>query len=145
MLWGQFIIRHVIVKETTNWIVFFAGFDDIGYQYVIGGDGTVFEGRGSKYGGSHSPGYNTKSIGVCLLGNFMTTLPSSNAVSSLKKLHTCLQHQGMLSANNSVFGHKDVRPTSCPGKEFYDRILTEDFGSFWHRIEPVMWTGQSYR
>ncbi|XP_060081507.1 peptidoglycan-recognition protein SC2-like [Ylistrum balloti] len=118
----------------------FSGFDDIGYQYVIGGDGTVFEGRGWKYQGAHSPGYNTKSIGVCLLGNFTATLPSNDAATSLKNLHVCLQSINVLSPNNSVYGHRDIRQTECPGTEFYKTLKTQ-FAPFWHSIEPEMWKG----
>ncbi|XP_033731549.1 peptidoglycan-recognition protein SB1-like [Pecten maximus] len=115
------------------------GFDDIGYHYLIGGDGTVFEGRGGRVKGAHSPGYNNRSIGVCLLGDFTKTLPTTDATTSLKRLHACLQIKGVLSVNNSVFGHRDARPTECPGSKFYSS-LHEEFGDFWHRIKPEMWT-----
>jgi hypothetical protein len=44
--------------------------NDIGYNFLIGEDGNVYEGRGWDSVGAHAPGYNTQSIGVCLIGNF---------------------------------------------------------------------------
>ncbi|XP_069118480.1 peptidoglycan-recognition protein SB1-like [Argopecten irradians] len=127
------------MKEVQKEQQYKKNFSDIAYHYLIGGDGTVFEGRGGKFRGAHSPGYNGKSIGVCLLGNFMTTEPTSKAMASLTKLHTCLMSVGVLSEDNSVFGHRDVRPTACPGDVFY-KILPDKFKPYWHRIEPEMWT-----
>lgn len=40
-------------------------------RFQIGGDGSIFEGRGWGIHGAHVPKYNSRSIGICLLGNFM--------------------------------------------------------------------------
>lgn len=39
--------------------------------FQIGGNGSIFEGRGWGIFGTHAPRYNSRSIGICLLGNFM--------------------------------------------------------------------------
>lgn len=44
------------------------GLLDIGYHYIIERDGEVVEGRGRDVIGSHTPGHNMDSIGVCLVG-----------------------------------------------------------------------------
>lgn len=49
------------------------GWWDIGYSFLIGEDGNVYEGRGWNYVGAHAPGYNTQSIGICVLGDFSGT------------------------------------------------------------------------
>jgi len=46
------------------------GWWDIGYNFLIGEDGNAYEGRGWDYVGAHAPGYNTQSIGICILGHF---------------------------------------------------------------------------
>lgn len=43
---------------------------DIGYNFLVGGDGNVYEGRGWDIHGAHLPELNSNSIGICLLGNF---------------------------------------------------------------------------
>ncbi len=44
------------------------GFIKIGYHYVIRRDGTVETGRPTSEIGAHVEGYNSSSIGVCLVG-----------------------------------------------------------------------------
>lgn len=46
------------------------GWSDIGYNFVIGQDGSVYEGRGWDNTGAHAPGYNNRSIGICIIGDF---------------------------------------------------------------------------
>ena len=44
------------------------GFNSIGYHWVIKRDGTLERGRSEDKIGAHVVGWNTKSIGVCLIG-----------------------------------------------------------------------------
>jgi N-acetyl-anhydromuramyl-L-alanine amidase AmpD len=44
------------------------GWDDVGYHFVITTDGTLQKGRSIEKIGSHVQGYNTNSIGICLIG-----------------------------------------------------------------------------
>src|SRR5690242_7167108 len=44
------------------------GWSDIGYHHVIRRDGTIEEGRDESIPGAHVEGYNSCSIGVCLVG-----------------------------------------------------------------------------
>jgi hypothetical protein len=76
------------------------GFTDIGYNFLIGPDGEIFEGRRArKYGpnelhtgedavgnaiiGGHTKGHNAGSCGIAMIGNFMNTTPSRAALDSL--------------------------------------------------------------
>lgn len=59
-----------IVREYQNMHLDERGWFDIGYSFVIGEDGNVYEGRGWDYVGAHAPGYNTQSIGICIIGDF---------------------------------------------------------------------------
>ena len=45
--------------------------DDIGYNFLVAPTGEIFEGRGWGVKGSHSIPYNSKSIGICVIGNYM--------------------------------------------------------------------------
>ncbi|XP_055349573.1 fibroblast growth factor receptor-like isoform X2 [Paramacrobiotus metropolitanus] len=49
-----------------------SSFFDIAYNFVIGGDGSVFEGRGWHHKGSVTPMYNSRAIGVGLIGWLQT-------------------------------------------------------------------------
>lgn len=44
------------------------GWLGIGYHWVIRRDGTLEQGRKENVAGAHTQGYNSKSIGVCLVG-----------------------------------------------------------------------------
>ena len=76
------------------------GFTDIGYHFLIGPDGQIFEGRRARaYGkselhtgedpagnaiiGGHTQGRNAGTCGIALIGNFMKTSPSNAAIASL--------------------------------------------------------------
>jgi len=62
-----------IVRSYQNFHMDDRGWSDIGYNFVIGEDGNVYEGRGWNYVGAHAPGYNTQSIGICIIGDFTGT------------------------------------------------------------------------
>jgi len=44
------------------------GWSDIGYHYVIRRDGVCEDGRAEKRAGAHVKGFNSNSIGVCMIG-----------------------------------------------------------------------------
>ncbi|PSN46119.1 hypothetical protein C0J52_12080 [Blattella germanica] len=53
--------------DTHNW-------NDIGYNFIIGEDGNVYEGRGWNIVGAHAPTFNDRSIGICIIGDFTASL-----------------------------------------------------------------------
>ena len=55
------------VEEIREWHLE-RNFNDIGYHYVIRRDGTLEMGRSVEIVGAHCYGYNTGSIGICLVG-----------------------------------------------------------------------------
>ena len=61
---------------------------NIGYHYIIYGDGTVKQYRLDNEIGAHTKeqGMNLKSLGVCLIGDFDKELPSESQINSLKTL-----------------------------------------------------------
>lgn len=54
------------------------GLLDIGYHALIERDGTIFETRQHGLIGSHTPGHNLYSIGICLLGGMGAAGPEDN-------------------------------------------------------------------
>ena len=55
-------------KEIRQWHVKDRGWRDIGYHYVIRRNGEVEAGRPLEQAGAHVSGYNSNSIGICLVG-----------------------------------------------------------------------------
>lgn len=102
----------------------------IGYHFVIGnGDGMpdgaiepTFRWRTQIQGahaGSTNKDYNERGIGVCLVGNFEKTPPTSAQRRSVKLLVQTLRTEYRIPSSE-VVGHKDIRASSteCPGKLF---------------------------
>uniref|UniRef100_A0A0C9RBE2 PGRP-LB_0 protein n=1 Tax=Fopius arisanus TaxID=64838 RepID=A0A0C9RBE2_9HYME len=96
---------------------------DIGYHFVIGEDSNVYEGRGWDYIGAHSPGYNSQSIGVSVIGDFSHFLPNEGALKALDSLITCGVALGKISPDYNVIGHRQARNTVCPGETFYKYVM----------------------
>jgi len=57
----------------------FPGWDDIGYNFLVGGDGNVYEGRGWDNQGAHVKGQNRASYGGAFIGDFTNELPTAEA------------------------------------------------------------------
>ncbi|XP_029571364.1 peptidoglycan recognition protein 1-like isoform X1 [Salmo trutta] len=94
-------------------------FDDIGYNFLIGGDCTVYEGRGWGVVGAHTKGNNHNSLAIAFMGNFNNESPSPAALSSVKQLLQCGVSQGHLHPELILLGDRDLRDTECPGERLY--------------------------
>jgi N-acetylmuramoyl-L-alanine amidase len=46
------------------------GWNDIGYNFVVGEDGNIYEGRGWSNQGAHAANWNSISIGIAIIGDF---------------------------------------------------------------------------
>ncbi|KYN04238.1 Peptidoglycan recognition protein 3 [Cyphomyrmex costatus] len=105
------------------------GWWDIGYNFIIGEDGNVYKGRGWHYTGAHAIGYNTQSIGICIIGDFSDFLPNEAALKALKKLIDCGVSLGKIRNNYNVIGHRQVRDTVCPGENSPNIISRAEWGA----------------
>ncbi|MEJ3746536.1 peptidoglycan recognition family protein [Actinomycetes bacterium KLBMP 9797] len=138
------------------------GWGDIGYNLLIDQAGRIYEGRWSgddavpafrgtpqdgkplMAGGAHAVGWNAGNIGVCLLGNFTSQLPTAPARATLVKVLAGLARvtgidplstvnyvnpvNGNTRTNAAISGHRDWGATECPGNLFYPELpqLRED-------------------
>ena len=66
-----------------------SGWSDIGYNWLIGEDGRVYEGRGWTTVGAHAPNYNSLSTGISFMGSYMDMLPNTAARTAAKDLINC--------------------------------------------------------
>ncbi|XP_076240324.1 peptidoglycan-recognition protein SC2 [Calliopsis andreniformis] len=113
-----------IVRSYQNYHMDDHGWFDIGYSFVIGEDGNVYEGRGWDYVGAHAPGYNSQSIGICVIGDFSDFLPNKAALKALNALIDYGVSLGKISESYHVLGHRQAKNTLCPGDEFYKYVVT---------------------
>ncbi|XP_035661751.1 peptidoglycan-recognition protein SC1a-like [Branchiostoma floridae] len=118
---------YKIVTEWKHWRLHMdtQGWDDIGYNFLVGGNGDVFEGRGWDTKGAHAGAkWNGRSIGICFIGNFTDKLPPEKAITAGKMLIQLSVERNKLMSNYTLYGHRQVLPRTCPGEEFY-KIVTE--------------------
>ncbi|XP_008576805.1 PREDICTED: peptidoglycan recognition protein 1 [Galeopterus variegatus] len=99
------------------------GWCDVGYNFLIGEDGLVYEGRGWDIKGDHTgPTWNPMSIGITFMGNYMERTPPPRALRAAQNLLDCGLARGALSSNYEIKGHRDVQQTLSPGDRLYEII-----------------------
>ncbi|CAB3226073.1 unnamed protein product [Arctia plantaginis] len=100
---------------------------DIAYNFVIGNDGRVYEGRGWNIVGAHTIGYNSCSMGLAFVGDYREGLPSYSKVTDLQQQRAQMLFQegirlGYLHPKFQVLGAKDLKSTLSPGTNLYRAI-----------------------
>ncbi|KAH6925872.1 hypothetical protein HPB50_011491 [Hyalomma asiaticum] len=65
------------------------GWDDLGYSFLIGGDGRVYVSRGWDRAGAHTKGHNDDALAAAFIGDFSCHLPTPWAVVALARLLQC--------------------------------------------------------
>ena len=97
---------------------------EIGYHYFIEKDGKVRIGRAETKQGAHTIGYNDKSLGICLAGNFDVTLPTKAQEMALKTLCRQLMAKYSISADK-VVPHRRFATKTCYGALLSDKWITD--------------------
>ncbi|XP_017053439.1 peptidoglycan-recognition protein SC1a/b isoform X8 [Drosophila ficusphila] len=96
--------------------------DHVGYNFLVGGDGRVYEGRGWDYVGAHTKGYNTGSVGISFIGTFTKTIPNERQLKACQLLLEEGVRLKKLSPNYRLYGHRQLSATESPGEELYKII-----------------------
>lgn len=132
-----------VVRSYWDFHVNINGWDDIGYNWLIDGNGVVYEGRGSGTQGAHFSCMNAETTGICMIGNFETATPSPTAISTLEQLIAWEACDKMIVPADSsnhitsgallahISGHRDGNDlpnscsnTVCPGENLYPLLPT---------------------
>ncbi len=159
----KFIVHHTAGDPGTSdppatiraiyyWHAVVLGWGDIGYNYLIDQNGTIYEGRAggdgvvgghayrsaacaaSRFGGSQNEaGFNRGTIGIAVLGDYESGLTLNSAVQSA--LENIIGHKAALfgidptassffvdNTYPNVVGHQDVDCTSCPGANLQSKL-----------------------
>ncbi|MBI5499001.1 MAG: N-acetylmuramoyl-L-alanine amidase [Deltaproteobacteria bacterium] len=109
------------------------GWCDIGYHFLIGVDGTIYEGRPAELLGAHVAGQNTGTLGISFVGCFHSrgcdsyppTHPPDAAIRIAGRLMGTLSRlYGVTLDAAHVMGHRDFpgASTDCPGDYLAERI-----------------------
>ncbi len=143
---AEFIIIHhtaggndapdydAVVRSYYRFHVETRGWDDIGYNYLISPEGVIYEGRGSELLGAHFCAQNTGTLGVGLIGDYSSVIPSTEILESaidLSAYMSCLLnieipsmsfHSSSQMVLDHLSGHRDGCNTACPGDMLYSRL-----------------------
>uniref|UniRef100_A0A1Y1M729 Peptidoglycan-recognition protein n=1 Tax=Photinus pyralis TaxID=7054 RepID=A0A1Y1M729_PHOPY len=111
-----------LVQNIQNFHLDNAELGDIGYSFLIGGDGNIYEGRGWHKHGAHTFGYNGKSVGIAFIGDFRSVLPTDKAMQAAKDLLACGVELGEITNDYKLYGGKQLIATLSPGGKLYSRI-----------------------
>ncbi|XP_026849457.1 peptidoglycan-recognition protein LC isoform X6 [Drosophila persimilis] len=98
------------------------GWDHIGYNFLVGGDGRVYEGRGWDRVGAHTKGYNKGSIGISFIGTFTAIRPAERQLKACQLLISEGVRLKMLAPDFRLYGHRQLSATESPGEELYKII-----------------------
>ncbi|MCS6809307.1 MAG: N-acetylmuramoyl-L-alanine amidase [Bacteroidota bacterium] len=118
------------------------GWSDIGYNWLIDPQGTIYQGRAwvndtmDNTQGAHFCGFNRATMGVCMLGDFTSITPTEAAQRSLVRLlayrasanaldpRAITVHTGSNRSLATISGHRDGCATECPGGMLYALLPT---------------------
>jgi N-acetylmuramoyl-L-alanine amidase len=90
------------------------GWSDIGYSFLLGDDGRIYEARGFNVVGAHTRGYNDVGYGISFMGNFTSALPTEESRSNYFALvENCLLEGDKIGQNYKLYGHRQPGPVSC--------------------------------
>ncbi|CAD7003635.1 peptidoglycan-recognition protein LF [Ceratitis capitata] len=110
------------VQSLQAFHIYSNGWNDIGYNFLVGGDGLVYEGRGWYNMGAYTKDYNRDSISIAFIGTFNMELPSENDLIAAQLLIDEGLRLGALSKDYRLYGARQLSPTESPGKALYSVI-----------------------
>ncbi len=127
-----------VVLSIWNFHVGTNGWSDIGYNFLVAPNGVLYEGRGggNNVTGAHFCGFNTGTMGTCMMGTYNTediTVSARNKLREILAWKCCNSNinpvgSGVHSASgltlNNISGHQNGCATDCPGTLFYGTLPT---------------------
>lgn len=92
------------------------GWLDVGYHFIIKRDGTVEDGRPVNVVGSHVKDWNSKSVGVCLVGgiNAKGQFEANFTPAQMNSLRNKLKELMSKYPNAELMAHHSVAAKACP-------------------------------
>ena len=97
-------------------------FGDIAYNFLVGGDGAVYEGRGWDAQGAHTKGFNVDSICIAFIGTFIKTVPTEGQLNVAKLIIAEGVRRKKLVEDYRLYGARQFIGTESPGKALYEII-----------------------
>lgn len=97
-------------------------YDDIRYNFLVGGDGNAYVGRGWDKVGAHTKGYNDGSIGIAFVGTFNKWAPPEEQLNVTKWLLSEGVRLNKLEPDFKLYGSRQLDLSDGPGDALYEII-----------------------
>lgn len=104
------------LKTIAQFHVSTRGWPGIAYHYAIGWDGQVYRLNGEDRLTYHAQGWNSRTIGVVVVGNYQTQAPTEASVEALEAVVEDIRCRRSI---RYVKGHRETKSTACPGDSLY--------------------------
>lgn len=111
-----------LVRKIQTFHIESLGWQDIGYNFLVGGDGYVYTGRGWDYAGAHTFGWNDRSIGINLIGTFIDTLPPRQQILAAQQLIELGVELGKIVKDYKLLAHRQLSATESPGATLFEEM-----------------------
>ena len=130
-----------VVRSYWNYHVNTHGWADIGYNWLVDPNGVLYKGRAWKSStqenvlGAHNSGKNGNTVGICFIGNYVSTVPSDAGLNKIAAISAFLSnkygidpegksyHNALGKINDNITGHgQSGGGTSCPGTQIINRM-----------------------
>ena len=100
------------------------GWGDIGYHWLIEKSDKICKGRDEDVMGAHTIGMNDKSIGICVVGNFDSNVPTVAQEESLKTVYEdiILRYPNL---KDKIYPHRKFSARNCYGVKLSDNWAQE--------------------
>ena len=141
--WYRFAIHHTAGNQTSGgtvqgavqglqgWSMGGGGFCDIPYQFVVGYDGSLWEGRNlNYYSGATGGGNNDGNIAISHLGCYHPSCTPPDSAELVMRAggrwlaQTLGIEHGIITNTDTLKGHRDYpgNSTACPGDSIHSRL-----------------------
>ncbi len=151
-----------LLRSTYRYHAVSRGWGDIGYNFVVGQRGRIYEGRagGDYVVAAHAAWNNRSTVGVSVIGNFEVEHLNADQERGLKSVletlskkygvdfsKTSFSHRECKKGGDCVMddyetknlvGHRDVGYTTCPGANLYEAMKKlRDGATYSFGLKPV--------
>lgn len=110
------------VRQIQHYHMNTMGYDDISYNFLVGGDGRIYEGRGYAVG-AHTEDYNKRSICIAFIGDFTLHGAPERQWRAAQKIIENGIIMNKIHPFYTLYGHRQLKNTESPGMMLYNQII----------------------
>jgi hypothetical protein len=125
IVWHHSATRAQTIRSIADYHTRVKGWPEIGYHFGVGHDGRIYQLLDVKKWSNHAQGYNRRTIGVVLIGNYHEREMPEAMKSSVLYLQEYLCDTYNI---DYVWLHRDTKPTACPGNYASEFLKNIQFG-----------------